>query len=60
MRIRRVTRGIQIGPLRLYWMGRNWKTKPHPYWYARKGYDGSFTFQTGRFELFWFPPSSTY
>jgi hypothetical protein len=51
-RIRRLTNGVQAGRLRLFFNRNNWKSKPHPYWFA-KNWGGTITIQSGPFELFY-------
>lgn len=52
MFVRKVTRGIAIGRIRIFWITKNWKRKEHPYWFARK-YRGEdvWTVQCMRLEI---------
>lgn len=51
MRIRRLTRGVEIGSIRLFWTKKNWRNKPHPFWFFARYATGAWTFQSMRFEL---------
>lgn len=55
MGIRRMTRGIQIGSVRLFWDRKsgNWRTKPYPYWFARN-WDTVATVQSGPLEVWYY------
>lgn len=50
--LRRLTKGVQIGALRLFWDRNNWRSKPHPYWYARN-WSTSWTVQSGPVEIWY-------
>lgn len=52
--IRKLTNGVQIGSLRLFYRP-NWRSKPHPYWFARN-WDTIATVQSGPVEVFWYKP----
>jgi hypothetical protein len=49
---RLLTDGVQIGALRLFFARKNWKTKTHPYWFARN-WDTTWTVQSGPFEIWY-------
>lgn len=51
MKMRRLTRGVEIGNLRFFWTKKNWKAKAHPYWFHARYPGGTWTFQSMRFEV---------
>lgn len=52
--MRRLTNGVELfGRWRFFWFkGKNWRTKPQPYFFHRKYLDGTRTLQIMKFE-FW-------
>lgn len=52
-RVRRLTNGVAIGRLRVFWRSQGWQSKPHPYWFARN-WAGTRTVQSGPLEVFWY------
>ena len=50
--MRRVTRGVEIGNIRVFWTKKNWRAKQYPFWFfARYPNDKTWTFQSMRFEI---------
>lgn len=51
MRIRRITRGVQLGQTRIYWLTSNWRSKSKPFWFFARYQEGTWSFQSMRFEI---------
>lgn len=49
---RLLRRGFQIGAFRFFFFDRPWKTKSHPYWFARN-WETMWTVQSGPFEVWY-------